>query len=84
MCYNAAKRNKHLNTKSKKAPIGRRDFLRYGENFMKYVYPAKIYAETGGGYTVAFPNVEGAIAQGEKLFDALTLAEQALCQLPHT
>jgi len=48
---------------------------------MKYVYPAKIYAETGGGYTVAFPNVEGAIAQGEKLFDALTLAEHALCEV---
>ena len=48
---------------------------------MKYVYPAKIYAENGGGYTIAFPNVEGAVAQGEKLFDALTMAENALCEV---
>lgn len=48
---------------------------------MKYVYPAKIYSESNGGFTVAFPNVEGAIAQGDKLFDALAMAEDALCEV---
>ena len=47
---------------------------------MRYVYPAKIFAEQKG-YTIFFPDVEGAIAQGDNLFDALTNAEDALCEI---
>ncbi len=47
---------------------------------MKYVYPAKIFAEQNG-YTICFPDVEGAIAQGDNLFDALANAEDALCEI---
>ena len=45
---------------------------------MKYVYPAIFCAEEEGGYSVEFPNVPGAITQGETLFEALEMAEDAL------
>ena len=48
---------------------------------MKYVYPAKICAESTGGYTIYFPDVEGAIAQGNTLFDVLNMAENVLCEV---
>lgn len=48
---------------------------------MKYVYPAKIYAEKVGGYSVEFPDVEGAITQGETLFETLENAQDALAEM---
>ena len=47
---------------------------------MRYVYPAKIIVETEG-YTVYFPNVEGAVAQGDNLFEVLKLAEDSLSEI---
>ena len=46
---------------------------------MKYVYPAVFEYEEGVGYGVYFPDVEGAITSGETLFEALEMAEDALC-----
>ena len=46
---------------------------------MKYVYPAVFYAANEGGYVVEFPDVEGAVTQGKSLFDAMEMAEDALC-----
>ena len=45
---------------------------------MKYVYPAIFYEEIEGGYTVEFPDVEGALTQGETLYDAMEMAEDSL------
>lgn len=45
---------------------------------MKYVYPAIFYAAVEGGYTVEFPDVEGALTQGETLLEALEMAEESL------
>ena len=48
---------------------------------MKYVYPAVFYKdkELPETYTVIFPDVEGAVTQGETLFNAMEMAEDALC-----
>ena len=46
---------------------------------MKYVYPAIFFVAKEGGYVVEFPDVEGAVTQGETLFEALEMAEDALC-----
>ena len=46
---------------------------------MKYVYPAVFYKEKEGGYVVEFPDVEGALTQGKTLFEAMEMAEDALC-----
>lgn len=45
---------------------------------MKYVYPAIFYKAVEGGYYIDFPDVEGATTQGETLFEALEMAEDAL------
>ena len=45
---------------------------------MKYVYPAIFYAAKEGGYVVEFPDVEGAVTQGETLLEAMEMAEDAL------
>lgn len=45
---------------------------------MKYVYPAIFYVAKEGGYTVEFPDVEGAVTQGETLLEAMEMAEDAL------
>ena len=45
---------------------------------MKYVYPAIFTPETEGGYSVAFPDVEGCYTQGEDLAEAIFMAEDAL------
>ena len=45
---------------------------------MKYVYPAVFYNAVEGGYCVEFPDVEGAITQGETLYEAMEMAEDAL------
>ena len=47
---------------------------------MKYVFVANVYPE-GCGYSVIIPEVEGAVAQGETLFEALTNAESALAEI---
>lgn len=46
---------------------------------MKYVYPAVFYMANEGGYVVEFPDVQGALTQGETLFEAMEMAEDALC-----
>ena len=48
---------------------------------MQDVYAAYLYKEDSGGYSVIFPEVEGAITQGETLFEALTNAESALAEI---
>ena len=45
---------------------------------MQYVYPAIFYNAIEGGYSVEFPDVAGAATQGETLYEALTMAEDAL------
>lgn len=45
---------------------------------MKYVYPAIFYAAKEGGYTVEFPDVQGAVTQGDTLYEAMEMAEDAL------
>lgn len=48
---------------------------------MKYVFSARLYPEKSGAYSVTFPEVEGAVAQGENLFEALEMAENALSEI---
>lgn len=45
---------------------------------MKYVYPAVFHSAIEGGYYVDFPDVSGAITQGETLYEAMEMAEDAL------
>ena len=45
---------------------------------MRYVYPAIFYNAKEGGYVVEFPDVQGAVTQGETLFEAMEMAEDAL------
>lgn len=44
---------------------------------MRYVYPALLQPDDGG-YSVTFPDVEGAITCGDNLSDALEMAQDAL------
>lgn len=48
---------------------------------MKYVYPAIFYKDKNlsDAYSVIFPDVEGAATCGYSLFEALEMAEDALC-----
>lgn len=48
---------------------------------MKYVYPAIFYIEKEGGYVVEFPDVSGALTQGETLYHALEMAEDSLASM---
>lgn len=45
----------------------------------KYVYPAVFAAESTGGYSVYFPDVEGCYTQGEDMAEAIEMAKDALC-----
>jgi len=45
----------------------------------KYVFPAIFTKEDEGGYSIAFPDVEGAFTQGEDMLDGVTMASDALC-----
>ena len=45
---------------------------------MQYVYPAVFYRAIEGGYAVEFPDVDGAATQGETLYEAIEMAEDAL------
>ena len=45
---------------------------------MKYVYTAIFTPEAEGGYSVAFPDVDGCYTQGEDLAEAVFMAEDAL------
>ncbi|MBO6292768.1 MAG: type II toxin-antitoxin system HicB family antitoxin [Selenomonas sp.] len=45
---------------------------------MQYVYPAIFYNAIEGGYCVEFPDVDGAATQGETLYEAMEMAEDAL------
>ena len=44
---------------------------------MKYVYPCILTREEVGGFSVVFPDIAGA-TQGEDLYEALYMAEDAL------
>jgi len=53
--------------------------LKYiGGYIMQYVYPAIFYEAKDGGYVVEFPDVQGAVTQGETLYEAMVMAEDAL------
>ena len=45
---------------------------------MKYVYPAMLYPEENGEYSVLFPDLKGCVTQGKDLPDALFEAQDAL------
>ena len=45
---------------------------------MKYVYPAVFEKEGNGGYSVSFPDLEGAFTCGKDLAEALFMAEDCL------
>ena len=45
---------------------------------MKYVYPAMLYPEENGAYSVLFPDLKGCVTQGKDLPDALFEAQDAL------
>lgn len=44
----------------------------------KYAYPAVFTPESGGGYSVYFPDIEGCYTQGDDMADAIFMAEDAL------
>lgn len=44
----------------------------------KYAYPAVFTPESGGGYSVYFPDIEGCYSQGDDMADAIFMAEDAL------
>lgn len=44
----------------------------------KYAYPAVFTPESGGGYSVYFPDIEGCYTQGDNMVDAIFMAEDAL------
>ena len=45
----------------------------------KYVYPAIFTPEKEGGYSIAFPDVEGCFTQGKDMADGIEMAVDALC-----
>jgi len=45
---------------------------------MKYVYPALFKAESIGGYSVIFPDIQYGGTSGESLFEAIEMAEDFL------
>ncbi|MCM1335994.1 MAG: type II toxin-antitoxin system HicB family antitoxin [Bacteroides sp.] len=45
----------------------------------KYVYPAIFTPEKNGGFSIAFPDVEGCYTQGKNMADGIEMAEDALC-----
>lgn len=47
---------------------------------MDFAYPALLTPETGGGYTVTFPDLPDAITQGEDRGDALAMAADCLAE----
>ena len=47
----------------------------------QYTFPAVLEADEDGAYFVKFPDVEGCIAEGKTLPDALESARDALCFL---
>lgn len=44
----------------------------------KYAYPAVFTPESGGGYSVYFPDIEGCYTQGDDMADAIFMAEDSL------
>ncbi len=45
----------------------------------KYVYPAVFTPEENGGFSIAFPDVEGCFTQGKNMADGIEMAQDALC-----
>ena len=45
---------------------------------MRYVYPAIFHPEENGEYSVWFPDLTGCVTQGNNLYDALYMAQDAL------
>lgn len=52
---------------------------REGKKMARYVYPAIFTPEKDGGYSIAFPDVEGCFTQGKDMADGIEMAEDALC-----
>ena len=45
---------------------------------MRYAYPCELNPEEGGGFYVVFPDVRGALTNGEDRAEALEMAQDAL------
>lgn len=45
----------------------------------KYIYPAIFTEESGGGYSIAFPDIPGCYTQGEDMNDGMEMADDILC-----
>lgn len=45
---------------------------------MRYAYPAVFHPEENGEFSVWFPDLKGCITQGNNLYDALYMAQDAL------
>ena len=45
---------------------------------MRYVYPCILHPEEGGGFYATFPDVRGALTNGDTVEEALDMAEDAL------
>ena len=45
---------------------------------MQYVYPAVFYKAKEGGYSIEFPDVEGAVTQADTIYEAIEMAEDSL------
>ena len=45
---------------------------------MRYVYPAVLTPDSGGGYTVVFPDLPGCVTEGDNLAEALYMASDAM------
>lgn len=45
---------------------------------MRYVYPAIFHKAEEGGYWIEFPDVQGAITEGDTMYEAIMMAEDVL------
>ena len=52
----------------------------YDQNFMNYIYPATIYPEEDGRYSVVFPDLNDLATYGDNLADAFAMAQEACGQ----
>lgn len=48
---------------------------------MKYVFPAVFTLEEGGGYSIAFPDIESCYTSAETLSEGLEMASDVLCMM---
>ena len=45
---------------------------------MRYVFPAIFHKSEDGGYWLEFPDVKGAVTQGDTMYEAIMMAEDVL------